>query len=50
MVKGFNCKYILQVFIKDDLSVISYSPKYTGFFDKLKGKKDYILNVIEKDF
>ena len=47
-VKGFNCKYTVYVLIKEDLCVISYSPKYTDFFEKLKGEKlDYILNAIE---
>lgn len=51
IVKGFNCRYTVYVLIKDDLCAISYSPKYTDFFDKLKGKKlDYILNVIEEKF
>ena len=51
IVKGFNCKYTVYVLIKEDLCVISYSQKYSDFFDKLKGEKlDYILNAIEKKF
>ena len=51
IVKGFNCKYTVYVLIKEDLCVISYSPKYNDFFEKLKGQKlDYIINAIEEKF
>lgn len=51
IVKGFNCKYTVYVLIKENLCVISYSPKYIDFFEKLKGEKlNNILNAIEKKF
>lgn len=35
-LSGLGCKYTIFIFIKDDLCVVSYSPKYDAFIDKLK--------------
>ena len=44
-VKGFNCKYTVYVLIKEDLCVISYSPKYNLIFLLLIFRKNqYILD------
>lgn len=36
-LKGFGRKYTLFIFVKDDLCVVSYSPKHAAFIETLKG-------------
>ena len=35
-LKGFGCKYMLYIFVKDDVCIVSYSPKYKESIDKLR--------------
>ncbi|MDO4944946.1 MAG: GNAT family N-acetyltransferase [Ruminococcus sp.] len=35
-LKGFGCKYSIFILIKDDLCIVSYSPKYKSCFDGLR--------------
>lgn len=45
-LKGFGRKYTLFIFVKDDLCVVSYSPRHTAFIETLK--KCGIHEIIEK--
>lgn len=36
LLKGFGCKYTLFIFVKDSLSVVSYSPKHHDFIESMK--------------
>lgn len=35
-LKGFGCKYTLFILVKDELCIVSYSPKHKEFIDKLR--------------
>ena len=35
-LKGFGCKYSLFILVKDDVCIVSYSPKYREYIDGLK--------------
>lgn len=37
ILKGFGCKYTLFILVKDEWCIVSYSPKYKEFIDKLRG-------------
>lgn len=36
-LNGFGCKYTLFILVKDELCIVSYSPKHKEFIDKLRG-------------
>ena len=35
-LKGFGCKYSIYVLVKEDACIVSYAPKYAGFFKELQ--------------
>lgn len=35
-LKGFGCKYSIYVLVKEDACIVSYAPKYAGFFEELQ--------------
>lgn len=45
-LKGFGCKYTLFILVKDELCVVTYSPKHKEFIDKLRG---YSISKIIKE-
>lgn len=50
-LKGLGCKYVLYIFVKDDLCVVSYSPKYAAFAQSLKKNgKDEIIRSANRQF
>lgn len=49
-LKGLGCKYTLYIFVKDGLSVVSYSPKYHDFIESMKKYSiDDILLAIQQE-
>ena len=50
IVKGFGCKFSLYIFVRGDVCVVSYSPKYSNFVEKcLKNRSvDEIISAAEQ--
>lgn len=36
LLKGFGCKYTIYIFVKDNLCIVSYSPKHKQFIEQIK--------------
>lgn len=50
-LKGFGCKYTIYMFVKDDLCVVSYSPKHKIFMETLKKcSKNKVIAKIDQQF
>lgn len=51
IMKGYGCKYTVYLLEKGDSLVISYSPKYEEFMEKIKScSKDKIMDTINRKF
>lgn len=47
VLKGFGCKFTLYILLKDDLCIVSYSPKYRNYIDELKDfSVDEIISTV----
>lgn len=50
-LKGLGCKYTIYILVRDDLCVVSYSPKYKTFIEPLKDLSiDNIILAVKKQF
>ena len=36
VVRGFGCKFSIYILVKEDACIVSYAPKYAGFFTNLQ--------------
>ena len=45
-LKGFGRKYTIFIYVKEELCIISYSPKYKAYFETLK--KCNVNNLVER--
>ena len=50
-LRGLGCKYSIYVLIKNDACVVTYSPRYADFFEKLKESSvNKILEALNQTF
>lgn len=50
-LKGFGCRYSIFILIKDDICIVSYSPKYKSYFDGMKKfEADKLIEEISKKY
>lgn len=50
-LQAYGCKYTIYVLIKGDVCIVSYSPKYSPFFDKLRTCRiEEIIETVTQEF
>lgn len=50
-LKGLGCKYSFYIFIKDDICIVSYSPKHKVFVEMIdKFDRDEIISLSKKNY
>ena len=48
-IRGFGCNYSIYALEKDDILVVTYSPRYREFMDKIRNSdKESIINAIKE--
>lgn len=51
LLKGFGCKYTMFILLKEDICIVSYSPKYQSIIETLKNcSTDNMLEILKSTY